>query len=94
MGRPQYPGNALNPESKKACDRLRAIRLALDISRDDMADLLGIPRTTLKNYENEYRAIAGKVYEAMFRNPRLQPYLAFLCADVAVKDIFKRDINI
>lgn len=93
MSRPQYPGNALDPKSKDARDRLRAIRLELNISRPDMAAMLDIPPPTLKNYENGYREIGGNVYVAMFRNQALQPYLCYLLADVEVKDIFKRNMN-
>ncbi len=93
MSRPQFPRNALDQESKLARDRLRAIRLELNISRPDMAAMLDIPPTTLKNYENGYREIGGNVYVAMFRNQALQPYLCYLLADVPVKGIFTRALN-
>ncbi|MFM5393196.1 helix-turn-helix domain-containing protein [Aeromonas veronii] len=43
-----------------ACrQRLRKLRESMGLSRPKFADMLGIPSTTLKNYELNYREIGG-----------------------------------
>ncbi|HHP5491505.1 helix-turn-helix domain-containing protein [Aeromonas dhakensis] len=46
----------LNHEARR---RLRKLREALGLSRPKFAEILGIPPTTLKNYELGYREIGG-----------------------------------
>ena len=48
--------NLLNHHAAK---RLRQLREQLGMSRHKFADLLGIPPTTLKNYELGYRECGG-----------------------------------
>ncbi|MGY4020127.1 helix-turn-helix domain-containing protein, partial [Aeromonas salmonicida] len=48
--------NLLNHHAAK---RLRQLREQLALSRPKFADLLGIPPTTIKNYELGYREIGG-----------------------------------
>ena len=43
------------PELPILAAKLRRIREHLGMSRQAFAELLGIPPTTLKNYENGYR---------------------------------------
>ena len=44
---------------EETAKRLRQLREAMNLSRPKFADLLGIPPTTLKNYELGYREIGG-----------------------------------
>lgn len=45
---------------KLAAMRVRKIREAMGMSRPKFADMLGVPPTTLKNYELGYREIGGE----------------------------------
>lgn len=52
----QINESSLNYETRK---RLRLLREQLRLSRPKFAEKLGIPPTTLKNYELGYREIGG-----------------------------------
>ncbi|MGL5841195.1 MAG: helix-turn-helix domain-containing protein [Aeromonas hydrophila] len=45
--------------NRQTCHRLRRLREVMKLSRPKFADKLGIPPTTLKNYELGYREIGG-----------------------------------
>nr|WP_268855007.1 helix-turn-helix transcriptional regulator [Aeromonas enteropelogenes] len=45
--------------NRQTCRRLRRLREVMGLSRPKFADKLGIPPTTLKNYELGYREIGG-----------------------------------
>lgn len=67
--------------------RLRYVRdKKLDISRPAMADLMGIPATTLKNYELDYREFGSKdAMAGLWSAPALAPYAVWiLSGSVAV----------
>ncbi|WP_429076392.1 helix-turn-helix domain-containing protein [Aeromonas hydrophila] len=49
----------INHLNHHAAKRLRQLREALKLSRPKFAEKLGIPPTTLKNYELGYREIGG-----------------------------------
>lgn len=66
-------------ELNDACrQRLRQLRESLDLSRPKFAELLGIPPTTLKNYELAYREIGGTTLLRMANHPELSGYLPWL----------------
>ncbi|HDO1377067.1 TPA: helix-turn-helix transcriptional regulator [Aeromonas veronii] len=65
----------LNDECRK---RLRQLRERLGLSRPKFADLLGIPPTTLKNYELNYREIGGGTLLLMAQHPELSAHFIWL----------------
>ncbi len=60
--------------------RLRYVRDSrLFLSRPKLADLMGIPPTTLKNYELDYREFGSKeAMEALWRVPGLSSYATWI----------------
>ena len=68
----------MTPELPVLAAKLRRLREHLGMSRPAFAELLGIPPTTLKNYENGYReAIPASVIGRWTASPpsRLTPRL-------------------
>ncbi|MGY3853420.1 helix-turn-helix domain-containing protein [Aeromonas aquatilis] len=65
----------LNDECRK---RLRQLRERLGLSRPKFADLLGIPATTLKNYELNYREIGGGTLLLLAQHPELSVHFQWL----------------
>ncbi|RQM78041.1 XRE family transcriptional regulator [Aeromonas jandaei] len=58
--------------------RLRTLRENMGLSRPKFADLLGIPPTTLKNYELNYREIGGGVLLLIAQHPQLSVHFHWL----------------
>jgi putative transcriptional regulator len=60
--------------------RLRFVRdSALQISRPKLADLMGIPPTTLKNYELGYRDFGStEAQNALWSVEQLRPYAVWI----------------
>ncbi|MCS3461636.1 DNA-binding transcriptional regulator [Aeromonas sp. BIGb0445] len=67
--------NLLNHHAAK---RLRQLRERLALSRPKFADQLGIPPTTLKNYELGYREIGGGLFLLMAQHPELKQHTDWL----------------
>ncbi|MBV7598014.1 MULTISPECIES: helix-turn-helix domain-containing protein [Aeromonas] len=67
--------NLLNHHAAK---RLRHLRERLSLSRPKFADLLGIPATTLKNYELGYREIGGGLFLLIANHPELKQHSDWL----------------
>lgn len=65
----------LNDASRK---RLRQLRERLGLSRPKFASLLGIPPTTLKNYELNYREIGGGTLLLIAQHPELSVHFHWL----------------
>lgn len=74
--------------------KLRAIRETLNLSRPAMAELLGVPPTTLKNYELMYReAFPQSISSKMLEVGKLKDYVAYLISPTAkVSEIFTASI--
>lgn len=70
---------ALNTECVK---RMRQMREKLGLSRPKFAEWLGIPPTTLKNYENGYREISGGLLLIIAKHPELKQHFQWLCGHV------------
>ncbi len=51
------------------------------------ADLLGVPPTTLKNYELGYREVGGAFLVALAHHPDLHKFTLWLLADKKVAEI-------
>ncbi|EKP0260267.1 helix-turn-helix transcriptional regulator [Aeromonas sobria] len=58
--------------------RLRRLREHLGLSRPKFADLLGIPASTLKNYELNYRDIGGGTLMLIAQHPELSVHFHWL----------------
>lgn len=58
--------------------RLRHLRERLGLSRTKFADMLGIPATTLKNYELSYREIGGGILLLIAQHPELSAHFTWL----------------
>ena len=67
--------NLLNHHAAK---RLRQLREQLKLSRPAFADQLGIPPTTLKNYELGYREIGGGLFLLVANHPELKHHCDWL----------------
>lgn len=62
-----------------ACrQRLRKLRESMGLSRPKFADMLGIPSTTLKNYELNYREIGGGTLLLIAQHPMLASHFHWL----------------
>ncbi|MFB2863037.1 helix-turn-helix domain-containing protein [Aeromonas sp. MdU4] len=72
----------LNDECRK---RLRQLRERLGLSRPKFADLLGIPATTLKNYELNYREIGGGALLLIAQHPELSIHFQWLTTGLKVE---------
>lgn len=59
--------------------RIRTVRESMEMSRPDFAAMLGIPETTLKNYELGYRtAVPASLLLALLHNKRTAEYSDYL----------------
>ncbi|HHQ4488816.1 TPA: helix-turn-helix domain-containing protein [Aeromonas hydrophila] len=72
------PMTEINLLNHRAAKRLRQLREQLNLSRPKFADLLGIPPTTLKNYELGYREIGGGLLLLIANHPGLTQYSQWL----------------
>ncbi|ATY81361.1 transcriptional regulator [Aeromonas veronii] len=71
--------NNVIPELNNECrKRLRTLRENMGLSRPKFADLLGIPPTTLKNYELNYREIGGGALLLIAQHPQLSVHFHWL----------------
>ena len=62
--------------------RIRMIREALDMSRPKFAELIGVPATTLKNYELGYREVGWHFIRAMLDRDVTRPLALALFIDL------------
>ena len=72
----------INLLNHRAAKRLRQLREQLNLSRPKFADLLGIPPTTLKNYELGYREIGGGLLLLIANHPGLTQYSQWLLTGI------------
>lgn len=78
--------NLLNHHAAK---RLRQLREQMALSRPKFADLLGIPPTTIKNYELGYREIGGGLFLLIANHPDLKQHIDWLLTGQAPSQIAK-----
>ncbi|MCJ7976486.1 helix-turn-helix transcriptional regulator [Aeromonas veronii] len=78
------PMTEINLLNHRAAKRLRQLREQLNLSRPKFADLLGIPPTTLKNYELGYREIGGGLLLLIANHPGLTQYTGWLMTGINV----------
>ena len=75
------------PELPVLAAKLRRLREHLKLSRPAFAELLGIPPTTLKNYENGYReAIPASVLVTLANTASTANYIPYLLNNFATVD--------
>ena len=76
------PMTEINLLNHHAAKRLRQLRELLNLSRPKFADLLGIPPTTLKNYELGYREIGGGLFLLIANHSLLGSYSQWLLTGI------------
>ena len=76
------PMTEINLLNHRAAKRLRQLREQLKLSRPKFAALLGIPPTTLKNYELGYREIGGGLLLLIANHPGLTQYTGWLMTGI------------
>lgn len=76
------PMTEINLLNHRAAKRLRQLREQLNLSSPKFADLLGIPPTTLKNYELGYREIGGGLLLLIANHPGLTQYTGWLMTGI------------
>ena len=67
--------------------KIRHIRETVGLSRPKFAELLGVPPTTLKNYELGYREVGGAFLVAMARHNQLHQFTLWLLSDQTAMEI-------
>ena len=58
--------------------RIQQVRQCLGLSRPKFADLLGVPPTTLKNYELGYRGTSGHMLGQLAAQPKTASYVLWV----------------
>ncbi|MGL4448719.1 MAG: helix-turn-helix domain-containing protein [Shewanella sp.] len=69
--------------SEQAALRVRQLRHRLRMSRPAFAAALGIPPSTLKNYELGYRQLGGSFFLLVANHPSLQVHTLWLLTGAA-----------
>ena len=77
----------INQLNHHAAKRLRQLREQLKLSRPKFADQLGIPPTTLKNYELGYREIGGGLFLLIATHPELNRHVDWLLTGIATPEV-------
>ena len=67
--------------------KIRHIRETLGLSRPKFAELLGVPPTTLKNYELGYREVGGAFLVALAHQEELHKFTLWLLLDKIAPEI-------
>ena len=67
--------------------KIRQIRETVGLSRPKFAELLGVPPTTLKNYELGYREVGGAFLVALAHHAQLHQFTLWLLVDKTAAEI-------
>lgn len=67
--------------------KIRLIRETMGLSRPKFAELLGVPPTTLKNYELGYREVGGAFLVALAHQDMLHKFTLWLLSDQVAPEI-------
>ena len=70
-----------------AGQKIRHIRETMGLSRPKFAELLGVPPTTLKNYELGYREVGGAFLVALAHQEQLHKFTLWLLSDKIAPEI-------
>lgn len=76
------------------CQKLRHVRDLLGVSRPVFAEMLGIPPTTLKNYEMAYRvSVPASLIIKIANHPELRCFTTYLINEsVSVEAIQHKEV--
>ncbi|MCD8548190.1 MAG: helix-turn-helix domain-containing protein [Aeromonadaceae bacterium] len=77
----------MNPSNLSVGQKIRQIRETIGLSRPKFAELLGVPPTTLKNYELGYREVGGAFLVSLAHQEQLHPFTLWLLADKVAPEI-------
>ena len=61
--------------------KIKAIRIAEHLEREDMAQLVDIPRGSIRNYEQGVREPKGETLEKITKHERFKKYAYWLMTD-------------
>ena len=67
--------------------KIRHIRESMGLSRPKFAELLGVPPTTLENYELGYREVGGAFLVALAHQEQLHKFTLWLLSDKIAPEI-------
>jgi putative transcriptional regulator len=67
--------------------KIRHIRETMGLSRPKFAELLGVPPTTLKNYELGYREVGGAFLVSLAHQEQLHKFTLWLLSDKIAPEI-------
>lgn len=67
--------------------KIRQIRETIGLSRPKFAELIGVPPTTLKNYELGYREVGGAFLVALAHHEQLHQFTLWLLSDKTANEI-------
>ena len=67
--------------------KIRRVREHMGLSRPPFANMLGIPMTTLKNYELGYREVGGAFLVALAHQEQLHKFTLWLLSDKIAPEI-------
>ncbi|HCF8180171.1 TPA: helix-turn-helix transcriptional regulator [Klebsiella variicola] len=67
--------------------KLREIRKAENLTQQQFSDLIGIPLSTIRNYESGQYDVGLKVLDAVFAVERLEKYLMWLMKDKTAPEV-------
>jgi len=77
----------MNLSTLSVGQKIRLIRETVGLSRPKFAELLGVPPTTLKNYELGYREVGGAFLVALARQEQLHRFTLWLLSDKTAPEI-------
>ena len=85
--------NSVTADMTLLAAKLRRVREHLGLSRPPFASMLGIPMTTLKNYELGYRDSSAEVLLIVANHHELKSYLPYLLDQTVSVDFLARKEN-
>jgi transcriptional regulator with XRE-family HTH domain len=61
--------------------KIKRIRKALNLTREEFASMLAIPVSTLKNYELQYRSVSSDALVSLCSHPIMHRYTIWLMSN-------------
>ncbi|ELN2576859.1 helix-turn-helix transcriptional regulator [Enterobacter kobei] len=68
-------------------DKFRLIRKAEGLTRQEFADVVGLPYGTLTNYETKGFQVTEGAFIKVTKNPRFKKYALWLCTDETAPEV-------
>ena len=76
------------------CQKLRRVRDHLGVSRPVFAEMLGVPPTTLKNYEMTYRvSVPASLLIKITSHPKLTQFAIYLIDENLSVDYYPKGVT-